>query len=100
MMTVDSFAIWKFKTVEGPLKNWRCSDFDLSKYDVDGHTMATIKYDIKSSMATVSTHGAHLGEHTEMVPFTKLVEVMKRLGLYEQCAPGECHSSALLPFEW
>ena len=97
-METCAFALWKFKTVEGILQYWRSSEFDLSKYELDGEVRATIKYNRRSETATVRTMGKWFGDRSVTVPFKDLVAKLKELGLYVLRDRNACHESALIPF--
>ena len=95
-MNIDVFALWKFKTIEGILKNFYSYDFLVTKYD-DGKQKFFIHYDIKAEKATIKSDSIFFMEKS--CTFTELPGVLKEMGVYVQDDPKNCHSSAFVPLE-
>lgn len=79
MMDLSSFALWKFKTVEGILRNVRSGDVTTTHYD-DGRVKATIKYDLNTHEATIAFDDAFKLPVT--CSFSKLADMLKSLNMY------------------
>lgn len=88
-MTVDAFAIWKFKNIEGLIE---CNGYDFQTTKIKkGLETYFIKYDLKTEEATIEKVDDLFLPIT--VPFSKLREELVKLDLWK--ARTEVHSSVL-----
>jgi len=78
-MDIVEFALFKFKNIEGVLKGWKASEFDISKYYYQG-VSANINYDIKNDKAELFIADRLI----EICNIKDLPEVLKNNGLYEK----------------
>lgn len=93
MMTVDAFAIWKFKNIEGLIE---CNGYDFQTTKIKkGLETYFIKYDLRTEEATIEKVDDLFLPIT--VPFSKLREELVKLGLWK--ARTEVHSSVLSKIE-
>ena len=80
-MELSSFAIWKFRYVEGYLEGMQSYDVLTTKY-VDPKTFMTtwLKYDMKAETVSIEKDGA--------VPivckFSELEATLKKLGMFRE----------------
>jgi hypothetical protein len=90
-MEISSFAIWKFRYVEGFLQGFHAFDMETSKY-VDPFTFATtwIRYNFKAETAEIERPD---GTKIE-VSFSGLVQKLKDLGMYVERGEHERHHLA------
>lgn len=95
-MNTETFAVWKFKCIEGILKNFMPYDFFSTKYK-NGEESFFITYDVKSLKATIKPIKGHFTETT--CSFKDLVDTLKKMGVYEMMDEKDIHKSALIPFE-
>lgn len=91
-MNIDSFAIWKFKNIEGVLKNFYGYDFLISKYQ-KGTTVFFIKYDLTAETATF-TSDSDLFLDGLTCPLKDLHTTLKNHSYFELKNKNDCHSSA------
>lgn len=92
-MTVDAFAIWKFKNIEGLIE---CNGYDFQTTKIKkGLETYFIKYDLKKEEATIDKVDDLFLPIT--VSFSKLREELVKLGLWK--ARTEVHSSVLSKIE-
>ena len=88
-MTVDAFAIWKFKNIEGLIE---CNGYDFQTTKIKkGSDTYFIKYDLKTEEATIEKADNLFFPVT--VPFSKLREELVKMDLWQ--ARKEVHSSLL-----
>ena len=88
-MTVDAFAIWKFKNIEGLIE---CNGYDFQTTKIKkGLDTYFIKYDLKIEEATIEKVDDLFLPVT--VPFSKLKEELEKLDLWQ--ARKEVHSSVI-----
>lgn len=91
-MGIDSFAIWKFKNVEGVLKYFMAYDFLVSKYQ-KGFITFYLHYDTaKEEVKFTSVLNEKFNNIT--CKFTELRKKLIELGVYELRDKDDCHSSA------
>lgn len=95
-MTVDNFALWKFKTIEGILKNCHPADF-LTTVFTKGFETYTVRYDLRTNTCVIEDPIKLDDQHTQC-SFKDLPKKLAEMGLYEKKNPEECHSNALIPF--
>jgi hypothetical protein len=50
-MDACQFAIWKSRNVDAKYNNWKCSDFEVSKYIKEGSILFKLKYELKTEIA-------------------------------------------------
>ena len=92
-MTVDAFAIWKFKNIEGLIE---CNGYDFQTTKIKkGLKTYFIKYDLKTEEATIEKVDDLFLPIT--VPFSKLREELVKMDLWQ--ARKEVHSSVLSKIE-
>ncbi len=92
-MTVDAFAIWKFKNIEGLIE---CNGYDFQTTKIKkGSDTYFIKYDLKTEEATIEKVDNLFFPVT--VPFSKLREKLEKMDLWQ--ARKEVHSSVLSKIE-
>lgn len=92
-MTVDAFAIWKFKNIEGLIE---CNGYDFQTTKIkNGLETYFIKYNLKTEEATIEKVDDLFLPVT--VSFSKLREELVKLGLWK--ARTEVHSSVLSKLE-
>ena len=85
-MDVTSFAIWKFRTIEGLLRNMHASDMDSTKYVVPGTGETTwIRYDMKNDTAKIVKPDLESVTCT----FGELPNMLRTLGMYDEL-PEDC----------
>ena len=87
MMDMTTFALWKFKNIEGVMKYVRSGDVTTTHYE-NGNAKGTIKYDLETKIATVS-----IKSYVKEYPFDRLVAGLKALGLYAERTENR-HSSS------
>lgn len=88
-MTVDAFAIWKFKNIEGLIE---CNGYDFQTTKIKkGLETYFIKYDFKTEEATIEKVDDLFLPIT--VPFSKLREKLEKMDLWQ--TRKEVHSSLL-----
>lgn len=90
-MEISSFAIWKFRYIEGFLQGFHAFDLETSKY-VDPFTFATtwIRYNFKAETAEIERpDGTKVS-----VKFSELVQKLKDLGMYVERPASERHHLA------
>lgn len=103
-MDLVTFAIWKFRYIEGILKGMHSFDMCTTKYvDPLSDEVSWIRYDYEKERATVEhAEERHVGffGKTETVTdsieckFSDLVRTLKDLGMYQELPPGEHHMLA------
>lgn len=86
-MTVDAFAIWKFKTIEGLIE---CNGYDFQTTKIKkGSDTYFVRYDLKTEEATIDKVDDLFLPIT--VPFPKLRSELEKLGIWQ--LRNEVHSS-------
>lgn len=91
-MNIDSFAIWKFKNIEGVLKYFYGYDFLITKYHkID--VVFYIKYDINTETATFTSE-SDLFLDGITCPIKDIHSILKNHGYFELKNKNDCHSSA------
>lgn len=91
-MNIDNFAIWKFKNVEGVLKNFYAYDFLVSKYQ-KGFVTFFIHYDLNTD--TIVFKSDHARQYNGITcKFSEFHNKLKSLGLFELKDENDCHESA------
>jgi hypothetical protein len=103
-MDLVTFAIWKFRYIEGILKGMHAFDMCTTKYvDPLSDEVSWIRYDFEKEKATVEhTEEKHTGFFGKSEPVTRTVEckfsdlpqTLKDLGMYHQLPSGEHHMLA------
>jgi len=78
-MDICDFAVFKYKKIEGVLKYWRASEFEISKYKNDKGLSAYICYDIKNDKADLFVEDLLI----TTCAIKDLPEVLKDNNLYE-----------------
>lgn len=97
-MTLDSFAMFKFKEIEGKLENFFSHDMTSTRF-VNGFTTYMIYYDIASlTFKIVNTCGIEGNEVIASGHFKELVQTLKDLGVYKERTINR-HSSSYTPFD-
>lgn len=91
-MNIDNFAIWKFKNVEGILKNFYAYDFTITKYQ-KGFTTFFIHYDVTAETVTFKTASSPKFDGITC-SFKDLRSTLMKLGVFELKSKDDCHSSA------
>lgn len=87
-MDVVSFAIWKFRNIEGYLQGMHAFDINTTKYVAPGHQTASayIHYDYQKETAEIEVCG--VGRYVECT-FDNLVDTLKTEGMYV-IRPEDC----------
>ena len=98
-MDMTYFAVWKFKTVEGKLKNCRGVDFTVTKFipkDPLSADYYQLKYDMTKEMVSIERVNSLLDTvlDSETVPFADVVKLLKKYKLYEVAPLTERHTSS------
>lgn len=95
-MTVDNFALWKFKTIEGILKN--VSSFDFTSTAITkGFETYKIHYDLATCTCMIEDSIALEDKHITC-SFKDLPAKLQEMGLYERRPESGCNANALIPF--
>lgn len=90
-MDICTFAIWKFRNIEGFLRGFRAFDVRTSKYlDPATLSVATVRYDYVAEKATIEKPGVA----TITVGFSGLVDKLKELGMYAELPKDKRHGLA------
>lgn len=98
-MEITAFAIWKFKTVEGKLKNVLGWNFETTRFELT-KPLATecyhLKYDYVNEKATLINYNfmLELSAELETVPFSEVPKMLKKYGLYNVAPLNERHTSS------
>ena len=87
-MDTVSFAIFKFKNIEGVDVCWRPTDFTHSKYSYAGK-VASIEYDFPNEAAIVTW-----SDQASKVKFEYLQEFLKARGFFNESPEEYRHSSS------
>lgn len=103
-MDIVSFAIWKFRYIEGILKGMHSFDIHTTKYvDPVSKEVSWIRYDYEKEKATIEkTEVKHAGffggidESTRTLDckFSDIIQTLKDLDMYSELPPNERHSLA------
>ena len=96
-MNISAFAVWKFQTIEGKLKNCRGFDFETTRFDKKDHSdveVFQLKYDITYDKVTLEKYNLinRLSTALETVPFNEVEELLKKYGLYEVAPSNVRHA--------
>jgi hypothetical protein len=94
-MTLDVFALWKFKRFEGRLKGFHASDMFVTKIE-HGLEEYELTYDIKTNTATLRDNFSE--KIIFECHFRELEIRLRELGLMEERTENR-HSSADVPLE-
>lgn len=94
MMDTVKFALWKFKTIEGQCE---CIGFDFQCTKIQvGFNVWYVHYNLQNEIATIENATNPVFEKID-VPFDKLVDKLKNLGVWQQRDIANQHSSARVP---
>lgn len=99
-MEISEFAIWKFRTVEGKLKNCRGYDFTITRFSPNEPTSAVcyqLKYDFTKEVATLEQYNltTNAVSKIEITPFSEVPKLLKKYELYEIAPMNERHACSL-----
>ena len=103
-MDMSTFAVWKFRTVEGRLKNCRGIDFTVTRFipkDILSADTYQLKYDIENEQVTIERLSSLLCTvlDSETVPFADVEKLLKKYELYEVAPLSERHTCSYLTNE-
>jgi len=90
-MTIELFALFKFKTVEGVDIHWKAVDFLHSRYSHNGKS-ADIEYDPSKEQAMLTFRN-----QSSLIAFKDLQDHLKILGIFNESPASERHSSSFAP---
>lgn len=98
-MEISSFAVWKFKNVEGCLRNCRGYDFNVTRFLPKKPTDTEcfqLRYGLEKNMVTLEHYNLmfDLASELETAPFTDVVKLLKKYKLYDLIPNEERHSCA------
>lgn len=96
-MTAASFALWKFQTIEGILKNCHPSDF-LSTVFTKGYSTYIVHYDYHKCVCEIEDP-LNFDNKPIACAFQDLPRKLREMGLYEKRNLEDCNINALMPFE-
>lgn len=89
-MDPASFALWKFRYIEGYLEGMHSYNVETTKYvDPDTLGITWIKYEISSDVATIESANATL-----KCKFSELEKTLKDLKMYRVLGENQRHSLA------
>lgn len=94
-MTSSTFALFRFKTIEGILMYWRPSDTETSLYS-NGTVKARLSFDINSEKVQLYINN----ELKETLGFKYITDTLKKYNLYEIKSIKDIHSSALVHMDF
>lgn len=99
-MEPSEFAVWKFRTVEGKLKNCRGYDFFTTRFSPTKPTSAEcyqLKYDFTKEVATLEQCNltTEIASKIETVHFSEVPKLLKQYKLYEIAPLNERHICSL-----
>ena len=99
-MEISEFAIWKFRTVEGKLKNCRGYDFNTTRFSPNESTSTEcyqLKYDFTKEIAILEQYNltSDIASKIETVPFSEVPKLLKKYKLYEIAPMNERHACSL-----
>lgn len=99
-MEASEFGVWKFRTVEGKLKNCRGYDFFTTRFSPTKHTSVEcyqLKYDFTKEIATLEQCNLKSGiaSEIETVPFSDVPNLLRKYKLYEIAPLNERHACSL-----
>lgn len=96
-MTLDSFAMFKFKEIEGKLENFYSHDMTTTRF-VNGFITYYINYDITSLSFKIIDSCALDDNVIASGHFKDLVKTLKDMGFYKERTTNR-HSSSYIPFD-
>jgi hypothetical protein len=104
-MEIVTFAIWKFRHIEGLLQGMHASDIAVTKYiDPVTKLVSWIRYDYKAETAVIehttkkdsiwSLDGGDVVTETVECKFDELIGKLKELGMYVERGEHDRHHLA------
>lgn len=90
-MDIAAFAIWKFRFIEGLLRDMYPSEVKLTKYVHPTTKQVTlIRYDYRNEVASIESPRSPV----ETVPFARLIDRLKELDMYVEMDKSKRHRLA------